>query len=374
MGPLARQNVLEIRPYVPGRPIEEVQRQLGIKGEIIKLASNENPLGPSPRALEALRRACGRVNFYPDDGAFYLSRALAEHYGIDEEQLILGNGSVELIELIAKAFLNEGETVVMSDQAFILYRIVSMIVNARRVEVPLRDYTHDLEGMADAVDESVKVVYISNPNNPTGTMVTAKQVERFMDRVPETVVVVLDEAYIEYIERPDFPDSLRSVRDGRNIIVLRTFSKGYGLAGLRIGYGIGRRELMEPLRKVRLPFNINMLAQEAALAALGDEQHLRRTREANAEGLEYLNRELDALGLFHTDSVANFVFVDTGIDCKVVFEALQRRGIIVRPLAGYGFPTAFRATVGTERMNRRFIKALTEAAEERREATQPAAE
>ncbi|KPJ53034.1 hypothetical protein AMJ39_06085 [candidate division TA06 bacterium DG_24] len=373
MGPLARSNVLEIKPYVPGKPIEEVQRQLGIKGEIIKLASNENPLGPSPRALAALRQACGRVNLYPDDGAYYLTAALAKSFGVDEDQIILGNGSVELIEFVAKAFLGETDTAVMSDQAFIMYRIVSMIANARRVEVPLRDYTHDLEAMADAIDGSVKVVYIANPNNPTGTMVSGEEVERFLDRVPESVVVVFDEAYIEYIERPDFPDSLRYVREGRNLVFLRTFSKAHGLAGLRVGYGIGPQELIEPLRKVRLPFNINMLGQEAALAALDDDEHIRRSREINAAGHRYLSRELDALGLFHTDSVGNFVFVDTGIDCKVVFQGLQRKGIIVRPLAGYGFPTAFRATVGTERMNKRFIKALAEVLAEHREASRPPA-
>jgi len=355
---LAKRNVLEISPYKPGKPVQEVIRELGISGEVIKLASNENPLGPSKLALKAIERTMGEVNFYPEDGAYYLTQALCKKFGLSEDQLILGNGSVELIWLIALAFVNSGESIVMSDQAFIIYKIVTKVVDGRRIAPPMRNYTHDLEAMAKAVTQDTKVIFIANPNNPTGTMVTQKEVEKFMEMVPKDVLVVFDEAYYEYIERDDYPQTLDYVREGRNVIVLRTFSKIYGLAGLRVGYGMGRSDLIEAVRKVRPPFNVNSLAQEACLAALDDKEHVEKSREINREGIKYLHQKFDEMGLFYTPTVANFVYLDVGFDSQPIFEELQQKGIIVRPIKEYGFPTSFRVTVGLPQQNEKFIQAL----------------
>jgi histidinol-phosphate aminotransferase len=353
-----RRNISEIRPYKPGKPVQEVVRELGITGEVIKLASNENPLGPSPKALQAVLRAAPTVHIYPEDGAYYLTQALTRQHGISEDELVLGNGSVEVILLIAQAFVNPGESVVYSDGAFIMYKIATKIVDGRGLTVPLKGLTHDLEAMAGRIEQDTRVIYIANPNNPTGTMVTGEAFEKFLERVPSEVVVVVDEAYREYIDRSDYPDTLRYIREGRSVVVLRTFSKIHGLAGLRVGYGIGPASVIEAVRKCRLPFNVNSLAQEACLAALGDEQHIQRSRQVNREGLDWLNREIDRLGLRRTDSVANFIYIDVGKDAGPVFQALQHEGIIARTIKEYGFPNCLRVTVGTQQQNRRFVTAL----------------
>jgi len=355
---LARRNVEEIRPYVPGKPVEEVRRELGLSGTIIKLASNENPLGASPLAVKAMRKALKSNNFYPEDGAYYLTRALAQKHGVGEDQILIANGSVEVMYYITTAFANPGESVAMNDQAFILYRIVTKVADARRIAPPLKNYTHDLSALCLAVEPDTKVVFIANPNNPTGTMNTQQEADEFMAGVPPNVIVVWDEAYREYIDRPDYPDTMKYLREGRNIIILRTFSKIYGLAGLRVGYAIAKPEIIAALRKVRVPFNVNTMGQVGCLAALDDAEHIRRSKEVNAEGREFLYKVLSKMGLFYVPSVANFVYLDVGRDSLPVFQAMQREGVIIRPIKEYDFPNSFRVSVGTPRQNRKLIRAL----------------
>lgn len=361
MIPQPKKNVQEISPYVPGKPIDEVRRELGLKGEILKLASNENPLGPSPLALAALRKGIRDVHLYPDDGCVLLGRRLAEHLGVAEDQLIFGNGSVDIIDFIVKTFVAPGDHVVLADGAFIMYRIAARIADARITAVPLAGQTHDLAAMADAITGSTKVCFIANPNNPTGTVVTAAQVKAFMARVPRSCVVVFDEAYSEYIDRADFPDTLALMRGWPNAIVLRTFSKIYGLAGLRVGYGVASPELIAAVRKVRLPFNVGLLSQLACRAAIGDRRHVARSRRMNAAGKAYLYRQFEALGIPYVPSEGNFILIDTGRDSQPVFLAMQQLGVIVRPVKNYGMPTQLRVTVGTPPQNRRLVAGLRKA-------------
>ena len=346
-------------PYQPGKPIEEVEREYGIR-DSIKLASNENPLGPSPRALAALREAASGVHRYPDGGGFYLKQKLAKKLGVAAEEIALGNGSNEILELVARTFLRPGEDAVMSAQAFVVYAsVVQAAAGIPRV-VPLRDFTHDLDAMAAAIRKSTRLVFLGNPNNPTGTIYRRDAFERFLARVPRDVVVVADDAYAEYVVDPEYPRTLEYRSPERLLLTLRTFSKIYGLAGLRIGYGIGSAEMIDALERIRQPFNVNLLAQAAALAALDDDQHVERSRRANREGMEYLENEFRRLGLDFVPSQANFVLVRVG-DGAAVYERLLRRGVIVRPVAGYGFPEHVRVTVGTGEENRRFVAALEHA-------------
>jgi histidinol-phosphate aminotransferase len=361
MLPQARKNIQEISPYVPGKPIDDVRRELGLKGEILKLASNENPLGPSPLAVRALRAGIKGVHLYPDDGCFTLGKRLAAHLGVAEDQLIFGNGSVDIIDFIVKTFVAPGDHVVLAEGAFIMYRIAARIADARVTAVPLKHQAHDLDAMADALTPATKVCFIANPNNPTGTMVTAAQVAAFMTRVPRSCVVVFDEAYFEYIDRADFPDTIRSLPEWPNAVVLRTFSKIYGLAGLRVGYGIGHPELIAAVRKVRLPFNVGLLSQLGCQAAIGDKRHVAASRRMNAAGKKFLYRQFEAMGVPYVPSEGNFILADPGVDSQGVFLALQKLGVIVRPVKNYGFPTALRVTVGTERQNRRLVAALAKA-------------
>lgn len=358
MIPRPKKNVQEISPYVPGKPIDEVRRELGLKGEILKLASNENPLGPSPLALAALRKGIKEVHLYPDDGCVLLGRRLAEHLGVAEDQLIFGNGSVDIIDFIIKTFVAPGDHVVLAEGAFIMYRIAARVADARVTAVPLKAQAHDLDAMAAAIDGSTRVCFIANPNNPTGTMVTTDQVRAFMAKVPRSCVVVFDEAYCEYIDRPDFPDTIRLMRDWPNAIVLRTFSKIYGLAGLRVGYGVACPELIAAVRKVRLPFNVGLLSQLACRAAIGDRRHVARSRRVNAAGKAYLYKQFKAMGLPYVPSEGNFVLIDCGRDSQPVFLAMQQLGVIVRPVKNYGMPTQLRVTVGTPAQNRRLAAGL----------------
>ncbi len=352
-------HIRRLRPYVPGKPIEEVQRELGLT-DVIKLASNENPLGPSPLAIEAIRNAAANVALYPEGSAPALREAVSALVQMPPETLVFGNGSDEVLHLLALSFLAPGDEVVQGDPSFAMYELYTTQMNATPVKVPLRDYTHDLDAMADAITHRTRLVLVANPNNPTGTLVTQTQVDRFLARVPEDVIVVFDEAYHEYVRHPDAPDLLPLVRDGRNVAVLRTFSKAYGLAGLRVGYGIMRPEIAETLNRVRSPFNVNLLAQAAATAGGQDGEHLRRTLALNDEGREFFYGEFQALGLTYIPSEANFVMVDTCRDSRAVFDALQRRGVIVRAGAGLGLPTFLRVSVGTMPQNRRFVGALTD--------------
>lgn len=354
---LASPYLRDLIPYSPGKPIEEVERELGISGSV-KLASNENPVGPSPRALRALQEALPGIHRYPDGGGHYLRQALARHWQVAADQVVLGNGSNELLELVGRCFLLPGDEVVYAEQAFIVYDMVAQVTGSAKVRVPLKNFTHDLDAMRDAISAKTKMVFVGNPNNPTGTAVPARALEAFLEAVPPEVIVVLDEAYYEYLPPPLQPNSLRFVRAGRRVLVLRTFSKIYGLAGLRIGYGIGPEPLVGLLNLAREPFNTNSLAQVAATAALGDEEHVAHTRAVTEEGRRFLSERCRALGLFVVPSVANFILVDVGKPGPAVADALLKGGVIVRPMGGYGFPTHLRITIGTEAENERCIAAL----------------
>lgn len=345
-----------IRPYPPGKPIEEVERELGRRA--IKLASNENPLGPSPRALEAIRHCLDRANLYPDGNGYYLRRKLAESLGLGLDQVILGAGSTDLIELVAKTFLTAADVAITSESAFYIYRLAIEEMGAALVQTPMQHATFDLSAIAHAVSPRAKVIYLGNPNNPTGTMFTAQDLDRFLNALPPRILVVLDEAYYEYVQRPDYSHSLDYVRAGRNILVLRTFSKVYGLAGLRLGYGMGHPELIECLNRIRSPFNANSLAQAAGLAALDDREHVARSVESNTREMKFVTKELTLLGVRHAPAVGNFLLIDTGRDCEEDFVRLLQEGVIVRPMKLYGFPTSLRVTIGTHPDNEQFLEAL----------------
>jgi len=348
------ENIKSISPYVPGKPIEELERELGISGSI-KLASNENPLGPSPKAMAAIRKALEGLNRYPDGSGFYLSQALAKNLGVDLAQVILGNGSNELIELAVRTFVQPGDEVVSADPSFVVYKMITQAAGGANVIVPCRDMRHDLDAMAERITPKTRIVFIANPNNPTGTMNTKSEMDRFMGRVPDHVLVAVDEAYFEYVTRADYPDSLDYLRDGKNILSLRTFSKIYGLAGLRIGYGVADPELAGYLQRARHPFNVSRLAEAAALGALEDDEFRERSRRANAEGIEFLTRELRALGIEVWPTDANFLLARAGAGIQA---RLLREGVIVRPLTGFGMPDHVRISVGLPKENARLIDTL----------------
>ncbi len=354
---LANAHLLDLKPYEPGRPIEEVAREFGLAPEsVLKLASNENPLGPSPKALAAMKLALANAHLYPDGGGYYLRRGLARHLGIEIDNLILGNGSNEIVEFLAHAFLKPGDDLVCGDRAFVVYLLVGQQFDRRVIQVPFRNHTHDLDAMLRAITPRTKLLFVANPNNPTGTRVANADLDRFMGRVPDHVIVVLDEAYFEFLDDP--PDSLQYVRSGRpKTVLMRTFSKIVGLAGLRIGYAIAPKECIAILQKTRQPFNVNAIAQAGALASLEDGEHIERTRAMNREGLRYLQARFSAMHLEYVPSAANFVLVRVGDGLKL-FQALQRRGIIVRPMAAYKMPEWVRVTVGTREQNERLVEAL----------------
>ncbi|MCC6442181.1 MAG: histidinol-phosphate transaminase [Armatimonadetes bacterium] len=352
-----RPNILDLTPYRPGKPIEEVQREYGIQ-DVVKMASNENPLGPSPKAVAAMEEAVRQVGLYPDGNCFYLKEDLARYWKVSAEEIILGNGSDEIIHYLGVAFMNPGEEVILADPTFVRYESAAILNNCACIKVPLKNHTYDLAAMADRITDRTKMIFIANPNNPTGTMVTRQEVDALMNRVPEGVLTVFDEAYYEYVESPAYPDTLNLVREGRDVIVLRTFSKIYALAGLRIGYGIARPEIIHYLNQVREPFNVSLVAQAAARASLRDPGQVARSRKANAEGKRFLCQGFEAIGLEYAPSEANFIWVNTGKDSREVFEALIHRGVIVRTGDIFGWPTYIRVTMGTPDENRRFIEAL----------------
>lgn len=355
---MANAQLRELAVYEPGKPIEETARELHVDpARIVKLASNENPLGPSPKALFAMRAALESAHLYPDGGGFYLREALAARLGLSREHLILGSGSNEIIEFLGHAFLHRGDDVITSEHAFIAYKLVAAVFGARTIEVPSPDLRHDLDGIIAAITPRTRLIFIANPNNPTGTLAPQEEIDRFIERVPERVVVVFDEAYFEYLDDP--PDTLRFVRAGRNVAVLRTFSKIQGLASLRVGYGMARPELIQVLQKARQPFNVNGIGQAAALASLGDDEHRRATKRITDEGRAYLQRGFAAMNLRFIPSAANFVLVNVGDGAKI-FRALLDRHIIVRALKGYNLPEWVRISVGTMEQNRRCIAALRE--------------
>jgi len=357
----ANAQLRDLAVYQPGKPIEETARELGCEpAEIIKLASNENPLGPSPKAIAAMREAIENAHLYPDGGAFYLRNALAKKLNITPDHIILGNGSNEIIELLAHAFVERGDAVVTSEHAFVAYKIIARVFGAETIEAPSRDYGHDLDAILDAVTDRTEIIFIVNPNNPTGTFLPADTVERFMARVPPHLIVVFDEAYYEFVGR--MPDTLRYIHEGRSVVVLRTFSKIHGLASVRVGYGIARPELIEVLQKAREPFNVNGIGQIGALAALADEEHQRKTKELTDEGRAYFEKEFTAMRLPFVPSAANFVLLNVG-DGLSVFRALLERKVIVRAMKGYNLPEWVRITIGTMEQNRKCVDALREVME-----------
>jgi len=345
-------------PYVPGKPIEEVERELKIRA--VKLASNENPLGPSPMGVAAAQRALAHAHRYPDGGGYYLREKLAARHGVRMDEVLLGFGSSDLIDLTARSMLRAGAEGMTSLGAFPLFHIFIRATGAELVAVRMKDYTFDLEAMACAITPRTRYIVLANPNNPTGTMFTADEFEKFLDRVPEGVLVVLDEAYSDYVQRSDYSRSIEQVKQGRSLVVLRTFSKVYGLAGMRMGYAIGPARLLGGIDKLRLPFNTSGVAQAAALAALDDYEHVRRSIESNRAGLEQLAGGLAALGVRHVPSFGNFVLVEFDSDAQVIADGLLRLGVIVRPMRWMGFPKAIRVTVGTRQENEKFLGALAE--------------
>ncbi len=351
--------VSAIKPYVPGKPVEELEREMGIK-DSVKLASNENPLGPPARVLKGIIHDLTNtlnsisLNRYPDGNGYYLKRALSRRLAVSEDEIILGNGSNELIDIAVRTFLQPGDDAVMANPSFVVYPMSTQAQGANSIQVPLRDFTHDLEKMADALTPNTKIIFIANPNNPTGTMNNSGEFAGFMERIPEGVLIIIDEAYVEYVTSPDYPDSLNYLREGRSVLILRTFSKMYGLAGLRIGYGVGHRDIVAEMNKLRPPFNTSSLAQKAALWALEDEDHLRRTREINQQGKQFLYEALDAMKVPYVPTEANFIYMPLNRSAQTLYTALLEQGVIVRPVG----QREIRVTIGLPEENKRFIDAL----------------
>lgn len=357
---LIRPSVLEISPYKPGKPIEEVRREFG-SDDIIKMASNENALGPSKLAVDAMREALEGVNLYPDGNAYYLKKKLAKFLNVEERLIVPGNGSDEIIRMVIDAFLNEEEEIILGESSFVIYKIASQIAGRCYREVPLRDYAYDLSAIAEKIDKKTKVIFIANPNNPTGTFLPREAIADFMNKIPENIIVVFDEAYYEYVEESErLPKTLDYIRDGRAVVCLRTFSKIYGLAGIRAGYSISPPEFADAMNRVRGPFNANLLAQIAASAALDDREHVKKSRELVSKGKVYLYKELSKMGISYIPSETNFVLIDVEKEAKEVSNALMKKGIIVREMSGYGLPSFIRVTIGLPRHNERFIRALSE--------------
>lgn len=355
----ANQFVCDLVAYEPGKPIEETARELGLRAEdIIKLASNENPLGPSPRAKEAMRAAIEEAHLYPDGGGWKLRNAIAAKHDVGMENVVLGNGSNEIIELLCHSFLNRNAALIAAEHAFVVYKLMATLFGAKYVEVPDPGFVHDLDAMADAITDETRLVFVANPNNPTGTLVGEEELDRFMDRLPEHVVAVFDEAYHEFLPEP--PETVKYVREGRNVCVMRTFSKAQGLAALRIGYGLASAPVAGLLHRARQPFNANAIAQAGALASLQDEDHVLRTIENNAVGLALFHREFERRGLEFVPSVANFVLVKVG-DGDAIFRKMLGEGVIVRAMRGYKLPEWVRISVGTPDQNARCLEVLDRA-------------
>lgn len=349
-----RKNLLGIKPYVPGKPVEDLERELGIRNAS-KIASNENPLGPSPKALQALEKALPKIHRYPDGGAYNLSQALARYLSVDPRQLLLGHGSNELIVRLGQMVLNPGDEVLYGEPGFFVYSSTSLLCEATPRPIPLRNFTHDLKVFERAITPKTKIVYIANPNNPTGTMIPLSDVEAFLKSCPSHILVVLDEAYYEYVDDPAYFESLKLLPLYPNLVILRTFSKAFGLAGLRVGYGIGQPELVEVFNKIREPFNVNGLAMAAAEAALDDLDHVRKVAELNKAMRKKLFEGLDRLGLRPVPTQANFVYFETP-RANELYQELLKKGIIVRPMG----PGALRVTTGTELETGNFLKTFEE--------------
>ena len=352
--------IKKLVPYVPGKPIEELERELGIK-DSIKIASNENPLGPSPKAVAAIKEALNNLHRYPDGNATLLKAKLAKKLKVTPDMLVTGNGSNEVLELLAATFMRPGDHAVVSDHAFVVY---DLAVDARgyqkTVVPPGPRFGHDLRAMAKAVTEKTRLIFIANPNNPTGTYSTKSELDELLESVPKDVIVVIDEAYFEYVEKPDYPDAVELIKQGANVVATRTFSKVYGLAALRCGYGVMKPEMADYMNRVRQPFNTNLLAQIGAAAALDDDQFLAQVKRLNREGLAYLEAEFKKMGIDFIPSVGNFILFKSPVNAAELYQKLLRQGVIVRPVANYRLPEYLRASVGLSAENERFIKSLKE--------------
>jgi len=363
MKPLVTKNIESLRPYEPGKPIEEIQRELGV-AHPIKMASNENPLGPSAKAIDAMKSACEKMHFYPDGGCYYLKDKLAKHlkqYDIEPHNLIIGNGTNEIIEFVIRTFVAPDENIVTGDPSFIIYKLAGISHNREEITVPLKeDLSYNLEAICRAVNDKTKVVFLANPNNPTGCTFNIHDFEHFLAHIREDIVICLDEAYAEYVADPKTPDGLEYAPYRSRLIVLRTFSKIYGLAGLRVGYGVSDKVLISYMDRVRPPFNVNRMAQSAALAALDDQQHIRKSIEMNRKGRHYLQSEFKRLNINYYPSQTNFILIDFGQSADPFYQALLKRGYITRPVRNYNLPNCLRITIGTDEQNRGLIQALTE--------------
>ena len=356
---LAHSGVQSLRPYQPGKPIEELERELGISG-IIKLASNENPNGPAESVCSALSEVMPDLSRYPDGNGFMLKSALRDKLKIKAEQITLGNGSNDILDLLARTFAGPGKEVIFSEYGFAVYPIVTLAVNATPVVVPAQQWGHDLDAMAKAISDKTALIFLANPNNPTGTYFDKSAFETFMDKVPDHVLVVLDEAYFEYVEKADYPNGLAYLDRYPNLVVTRTFSKAYGLAGLRVGYGVSNPDVADLLNRVRQPFNVSIPGIVAATAALSDEAYLQRSVAMNKQGLAQVENGLSGLGLDYIPSVGNFITVDFAKDAAEIDERLLKKGVIVRPVANYTMPNCLRVSVGLAEENERFLSALKE--------------
>lgn len=355
MKKLIRKNILNLNPYIAGKPIEETKRELGLR-EVIKLASNENPLGVSGKAIAAIKKSLPQINRYPDSQGFYLKKRLAGYLNVKPQNIVLGNGSDELIDIIIKTFVEEDENIITADNTFLEYSIVASVNGRKVITVPLKYFKYDLEAIKKKVDSRTKLIFIANPNNPTGTYVTKDEFRDFISGLPGDVLVVLDEAYDAFVDVKDFPKSISYIN--KNVIVLKTFSKAYGLAGLRIGYAVVSSEFSSSMEKARQPFNVNSLAQAAAIAALDDEKFLKKTKETVLRGKKYLYQALNRMGIVYVPSTANFILIDTGRDALAVFHNMLEQGVIVRDMKQYGLKNFIRVTIGTKRENEKFIKVL----------------
>jgi histidinol-phosphate aminotransferase len=354
---LARRGILDLKPYVPGKPVEEVQRELGLK-EIVKLASNENPNGPSPEAIRAIEPELENIYQYPDPSCTLLRRAMATRLKVREDMITVANGCDNIIHMIGAAFVNEGDQVIMADPTFPVYESVTRIMGGRPVAVKLKDHIHDLDGMAERISPRTKLVFLCNPNNPTGTIVPRAALDHFLALLPDHVVLILDEAYFDYISERDYPDGISLLGSDLNLIALRTFSKIYGLAGLRVGFAVGDGDLIGLLERVREPFPVNRVAQAAALAALRDEAYVERVLRINEEGKAFLYEKFRRLGIDYVPTQSNFIFVDFKRDSQEVYEALLKEGVIIRPGSIWDYPTCARITIGTTDENRTLVEKL----------------
>ncbi len=357
----ARRSVMNIKPYVPGKPIEEVKRELGLEGEIVKLASNENPIGPSGKVMEEIISSIPELNIYPDDGSFYLKDRLSELWNIPETMILIGNGSAELIHYIATAFVDKGEEVILSKPSFIMGKICAQLMDANVKEIQIgKDWRHNLDEILSSITDKTKIIYIDNPNNPLGTYLMPDEMDDFLKSVPNHVIVVLDQAYYEYLDDDIKFPSNEIIKKYPNTVVLHTFSKVYGLAALRIGYALSSEEVINYLSRVRLPFNVNAIAQKAAIYAISDEEHVQLSVKSNEKGMEYLKEAMDKRAREYLPSYSNFLTIKTPEGGKEIFDRLQKKGVIIRPLENYGMHDWIRVSIGLKKELEVFVEKFDE--------------